>query len=74
MGFSTEAVVVVGGLGETTVAGERERRGREGGRLVKLRIFMKTPSVFFSLSRRGDTLLVCRETEGAGMRQGEGDE
>lgn len=63
-----------GWLGETTVAGERERRGREGGRLVKPLIFMKTPSVFFFSSRRGDTLLVCRETEGAGKREGEGDE
>lgn len=40
-----------GWLGETTVAGERERRVREGGRLVKPRISMKTPSVFlFSLA------------------------
>lgn len=49
-----------GWLGETTVAGEKERRDREGGKLVKLRIFMKKPSVllfFFplSLSRHGDS-------------------
>lgn len=39
-----------GWLGETTVAGEKERRDREGGKLVKPRIFMKKPSVllFFS--------------------------
>ncbi|KAK5865533.1 hypothetical protein PBY51_019798 [Eleginops maclovinus] len=63
-------------LGETTVAEERERRGREGGRDAgeAARIFMKTPSVF-SLSRRGDTLLVCRgETEGGRRRERKQDE
>ena len=42
-----------GWLGETTVAGERERRDREGGKLVKPWISMRTASVFFS--RCGDT-------------------
>lgn len=46
-----------------------ERRDREGGRLVKPWIFTKMPSaVYFLLIsfRRGDTQLVCRETEEKG--------
>ncbi|TWW58929.1 hypothetical protein D4764_06G0004590 [Takifugu flavidus] len=58
MGFSVEdvAVLLVGGwLGETTVAGEM--RDREGEKLLKPRMFTEMPSC-------GDTLIVCRETEG----------
>ena len=58
-----EVVVVVGGrLGETTVAGERERRDREGGSTGEAADIHEDAKCFFS--RRGDTLLVCRETEG----------
>lgn len=58
-----------GWLGETTEAGERERREREGGELVKPRIFMKTASVcvcfFLSPSSRGDTPLCLQKNRGS---------
>lgn len=63
-----------GWLGETTEAGERERREREGGELVKLRIFMKTASVcvcvfFFPPLAVAIHRYVYRKTEGAGERR-----
>ena len=75
-------MVVVGGrLGETTVAGERERerRDREGGSTGEAADIHEDAKwfffLFFSLSRRGDTLLVCRETEGrAGKERRRGKE
>lgn len=62
-----------GWLGETTEAGERERREREGGEVVKPRIFMKTASVcvffFFPPLAVAIHRYVYRKTEGAGERR-----
>ena len=44
------------------MAGERKRGDREGGKLVKPQIFMRTASVFFFFSRCVDTLQ-CLQTE-----------
>lgn len=50
MGYSTEAVAEVvggGGWGRPLWQGEQRRKDREGGMLVKPRVFMRAASVFF---------------------------
>lgn len=51
--------------------GEESQGGREAGEAADIHEAAKCFSFF---SRRGDTLLVCREAEGEGKREGEGDE